>query len=104
MRRAPADFEPGAPGNEKQAGAWGAACLSKFIWQAIVIEDRAGVVTHFGKTGPLWAETLAEAQGEVDRTYPARKTQLGNCIRILEGDDVLSFRIYDREAQRYRWT
>jgi hypothetical protein len=78
--------------------------LGRFIWQAIVIEDRAGVVTHFGKTGPLWAETLAEAQREVDRTHPAAKTELGNCIRILDGDEVLTFRIYDREAGRHRWT
>jgi hypothetical protein len=77
----------------------------KFAWRGVVLEKGNSLVTHFGRSGPLQANTVTSARDEVDGLKPVTPKDAMNCYQILDGDGrVVSYRIVNPETGRARWS
>jgi hypothetical protein len=76
----------------------------KYVWRGVVLEKGNSIVTHFGRSGPLEAGTIAAARDELDDLKPVTLKDAMNCYQILDGEGrVVSYRVVNPETGRARW-
>lgn len=62
------------------------------------------MVTHFGRSEPIHADTLEEAKRKLDQIRPGSSKTLGNCLQLLDPNgEVLSYLLIDPEKEGSRW-
>ena len=78
--------------------------MGSYSWQAVVLEKRNSVVTHYGKRGLLASPNLSLAKREVDEIDAMCISEAGNCYLILDqAGQVVASRIKDPETADTRW-
>jgi hypothetical protein len=78
--------------------------MGSYSWQAVVLEKRNSVVTHYGKRGPLASPNLGLAKREVEEINALSVCEGGNCYLILDrAGQVVASRIKDPETGNTRW-
>jgi hypothetical protein len=76
----------------------------RYSWQAVVLENRNSIVTHYGRRGWLASETIDQAKREVDAIKPLSVQDGINCYQIVdEAGLVVAYRIKDAETGRAHW-
>jgi hypothetical protein len=77
---------------------------TRYSWQAVVLENRNSIVTHYGRRGWLASATIDQARREVDAIKPLSLQDGINCYQIVdEAGLVVSYRLKDAETGRGRW-
>ena len=77
--------------------------MGSYSWQAVVLEKRNSIVTHYGKRGPLASPNLNLAKREVDEINALFIGDGGNCYLILDqAGQVVASRIKDPETGNTR--
>jgi len=75
--------------------------MAKYQWRGVVIEERHGIVSHYGQLNDLLANELSEAKAEVERVARANGA---NCLQILDEEGgVATYKLLLPELGKARW-
>lgn len=79
--------------------------MGSYSWQAVVLEKKNSVVTHYGRRGVLASPNVNLAKREVDEINSMMLSYGANCYLILDhAGQVVASRIKDPETGNPRWT